>query len=106
MGKFSDIVSKAGTPKAEQLPEVWAAQFALLTEAFFPAPGKASGTFVTPKYSITVFSEGSALKAVVGARGAKMKFWVTLDGPEAVLEQIELCLQNGRGEWREAKDQD
>lgn len=105
MGKFSDIVATQTAPRKEELPEAWSDQFALLTEAFFPAPGKATGTFVSPKYSVTVFSEGLRLKAVVGARGAPKKFWVTLDGPEGVLEQIELALLNGNGEWRDAKEE-
>jgi len=105
MGKFSEIVQTATSPRQEQLPEAWASQFQLLMEAFYPAPGKASGTFVTPKYSVTVFSEGTRLKAVVGARGAPKKFWVTLEGPEAVLEQIELALFHGKGEWRDAKEE-
>lgn len=105
MGKFSDLVATATAPRKEELPEAWASQFALLTEAFFPAPGKASGTFVTPKYSVTVFSEGLRLKAVVGARGAAKKFWLTLEGPEGVLEQIELALLHGNGEWRDAKEE-
>jgi len=106
MGKFSEIVAANATPKVQELPETWQEQFPLLLEAFYPAPGKASGTFVTPKYSVTVFSEGRALKAVVGAREAKRKFWLTLDGPEAVLEQIEAALKAGQGEWRDSKEQD
>lgn len=105
MGKFSELVRSATAPRKEELPDAWASQFQLLTEAFFPAPGKASGTFETPKYSVTVFSEGVRLKAVVGARGAPKKFWVTLEGPEGVLEQIELALLNGNGEWRDAKEE-
>ena len=105
MGKFSEIVASNASPKVEELPEAWASQFPLLAEAFFPAPGKASGTFISPKYSVTVFSEGKRLKAVLGAREASRKFWVTLDGPEAILEQVELCLQSGLGEWRDAKEQ-
>ena len=106
MGKFSEIVAANATPKVQELPDAWQEQFPLLLEAFYPAPGKASGTFVTPKYSVTVFSEGRALKAVVGAREAKRKFWLTLDGPEGVLEQIEMALDSGKGEWRDAKEND
>lgn len=106
MGRFTELVAEQTSPKKEALPDSWASQFPLLTEAFYPAPGKATGTFVTPKYSVTVFSEGLALKAVVGSRTAPKKLWVTLDGPEAVLEQIELCLASGKGEWRDTKQDD
>lgn len=104
MGMFSDLVGNASSPKPDSLPDAWASQFPLLTEAMFPAPGKASGTFQTPRYSVTLFTEGCKLKAVVGAKDARFKFWVTLDGPEAVLEQVESALKSGAGEWREAKE--
>lgn len=106
MGRFTDLVREQTAPRVEQLADSWQSQFPLLTEAFYPAPGKASGTFLSPKYSVTVFSEGLSLKAVVGSREAAKKLWITLDGPEAVLEQIELALKTGRGEWRDAKQQD
>ena len=103
MGKFSDAVKAAASPKVEELPEVWAEHFPWLAEAMFPEPGKATGTWLTPRYSVTVFSEGRALKAVVGAKDGPRKFWVTLDGPEAVLEQVEVCLKSGKGEWRDVE---
>jgi hypothetical protein len=101
MGKFNDLVKDAGTPKPEDWPEAWATQFPLLAEAMFPEPGKASGTYVTPRYSVTLFTQGKLLTAVVGAKDGPRKFWVTLDGPEAALEQVELALKSGKGEWRE-----
>jgi hypothetical protein len=104
MGKFAEILSKARDPKSESLNPVWSDHFPTLAEAFYPAPGKASGTYVTPKHSVTLFSDGLTLKAVVGARDAKRKFWLTLDGPEAVLEQIELALISGHGEWRDVTE--
>lgn len=106
MGRFNEILSAAGTPGDEHLPEAWAVQFPLLTEAFFPAPGKASGTWATPKFSLTAFSEGHRLKVVLGSKSHPKKLWLTLDGPEGVLEQVELALRNGGGEWRDAKDLD
>jgi len=105
MGKFTDLVAKNAAPKQESLNPVWGDHFPLLMEAFYPAPGKATGTFLTPKYSVTLFSEGTKLKAVIGARGAPKKFWTTLDGPEAVLEQLEICLLQDDGEWRDAVEE-
>lgn len=105
MGKFADLVRENSAPKQESLPDAWVEQFPLLTEALFPEPGKASGTYLTPKYSVTLFTEGKRLKAVVGARDGKRKFWTTLDGPEAVLEQVELALKSDHGEWRDAAEQ-
>jgi len=105
MGKLAEILSTSGSAKDESLNPVWGDQFPLLMEGFFPAPGKASGTFQTPKFSVTLFSEGSRLKAVFGSKGHPRKFWVTLDGPEAVLEQIEVCLRQGDGEWRDAVEE-
>lgn len=101
MGKFTELAKQASSPKQESLPDEWTSQFPILLEAFYPAPGKASGTFLTPKYSVTIFSEGCSLKAVVGAREGNAKYWLTLNGPEAVLEQIEMALGSGKGEWRE-----
>lgn len=103
---FHDIAKRGSTPAKESLDPVWGDHFPLLMQALFPAPGKATGTWATPRYSVTAFSEGCRLKCVVGAKGASHKFWLTLDGPEAILEQIELALKSGAGEWREAKDQD
>jgi len=105
MGKLAEILSTSGSAKDESLNPVWGDHFPLLMEGFFPAPGKASGTFQTPKFSVTLFSEGSRLKAVFGSKGHPRKFWVTLDGPEAVLEQIEICLRQGDGEWRDAVEE-
>jgi len=105
MGKFGDILSKAGTAKDESLNPVWGDHFPALMEAFFPAPGKASGTWATPKFSVTLFSEGSRLKAVLGSKTHPRKFWITLDGPEGVLEQIEIALISGDGEWRDAVEE-
>lgn len=104
MGALSEILSKAGTAKDESLNPVWGDHFPLLMEGFFPAPGKASGTYLTPRFSITLFSEGSRLKAVFGSKTHPRKFWITLDGPEAVLEQVETALRVGEGEWRDSKD--
>lgn len=106
MGRFNEILSKAGTPGDEHLPEVWLEHFPLLTEAFFPPPGKASGTFASPKFSLTAFSEGHRLKGVLGSKFHPKKLWCTLDGPEGLLEQMELLLRTGGGEWRDAKEQD
>ncbi len=105
MGKLSEILSKAGSAKDESLNPVWGDHFPLLMEGFYPAPGKASGTWATPKFSVTLFSEGSRLKAVFGSKGHPRKLWITLDGPEGVLEQIELALASGDGEWRDAKEE-
>lgn len=106
MGRFNDILTTAGSSDDDSLPEVWKAQFPLLLEAFFPPPGKASGTFLTPKFSVTVFSEGNRVKAVLGSRGHKRKFWLTLSTPEAILEQVEVALKEGKGEWREVGEAD
>jgi hypothetical protein len=106
MGKLSELLSKSGSAQDESLNPVWGDHFPLLMEGFYPAPGKASGTYATPKFSVTLFSEGSRLKAVFGSKMHPRKFWITLDGPEAVLEQVELALKLGEGEWRDAKDQD
>lgn len=105
MGKFSELVSAQANPKPETLPEIWKDHFPLLCEAMFPPPGKATGTYLSPRYSVTVFTEGCRLKAVVGAREAPKKFWATLDGPEAILEQIEALLVSGGGEWRDSKEE-
>lgn len=104
MGALSEILSKAGTSKSESLNPVWGDHFPLLMEGFFPPPGKATGTFLTPRFSVTLFSEGSRLKAVFGSKNHPRKFWITLDGPEAVLEQVEIALKNEDGEWRDAKE--
>lgn len=106
MGKFTDLVKAAKQPKAESLNPVWGDCFPLLMEALYPAPGKATGTWLTPKYSVTVFSDGCALKAVVGSRTDTLKFFVTLDGPEAVLEQLELLIANHPEYWRETEKYD
>lgn len=106
MGEFSEIVRRAGSVKPEDRPEVWHTHFPLLEEAMFPLPGKATGTWLSPRYTVTVFQDGGELKAVVGAKEGPRKYWVTLDGPEAVLEQVELCIKSGKGQWRDAKDQD
>jgi len=106
MPKLSEILATAGTAADEQLGEVWSDHFPTIRDGLFPHPGKASGTFATPKFSITLFAEGHRLKAVFGSKTHPKKFWCTLDGPEAVLEQLEVLLQSGRGEWREAKYED
>jgi hypothetical protein len=104
MGKFSEMVKAAAEDRPKELPEVWDSHFPLLKEAMFPLPGKASGTFATPRFSVTVFTDCGELKAVVGAKDGPRKFWITLDGPEAILEMVELALQKGQGQWREAKE--
>lgn len=104
MSTFFELAASGGDPNNGELPEVWEQCFPLLLQAMFPKPGKASGTTLTPRYSVTVFSEGTRLKAVVGARDCSRKFWVTLDGPESVLESIELALKTGKGEWRDSKE--
>jgi hypothetical protein len=106
MGALSEILSKAGTAKDESLSEVWSGHFPLLMEGFFPPPGKASGTLLGPRFSVTLFAEGSRLKAVFGSKNHPRKFWMTLDGPEAVLEQVEIALKSGDGEWRDSKEQE
>lgn len=105
MGKFKQICDASGTPKQDSLPEVWKEHFPLLAEGMFPEPGRASGTYATPRFSVTLFTEGCALKVVVGSRDFPRKFWATLDGPEAVLEQVEIMLASGKGEWRDSKDE-
>lgn len=105
MSKLSEILAKSGTRADESLNPVWGDHFPLLMEGFFPAPGKATGTFATPKFSVTLFSEGSRLKAVFGSKAHPRKFWATLDGPEGVLEQVEILLRDGDGEWRDAKEE-
>jgi len=105
MGQLSEILSKSGSAKDESLNPVWGDHFPLLMEGFFPPPGKASGTFAAPRFSVTLFAEGSRLKAVFGSKDHPRKFWVTLDGPEGVLEQMELCLKSGDGEWRDKADE-
>lgn len=106
MGRFTELVKAAKAPKVESLSPVWGDHFPLLMEALYPAPGKATGTYLTPKYSITVFSDGCALKAVIGSRNDNLKFFVTLDGPEAVLEQLELLVGSHPEYWRETEKQD
>jgi hypothetical protein len=106
MSGLAEILSKSGTRADESLNPVWGDCFPLCMEGFFPAPGKASGTYATPKFSVTLFSEGNRLKAVFGSKGHPRKFWITLDGPEGVLEQVEMALKSGDGEWRDAKDQE
>lgn len=103
MSKLSEILSKAGSSQDESLNPVWGDHFPVLMEGFFPPPGKATGTFAGPKFSVTLFSEGSRLKAVFGSKTHPRKFWTTLDGPEGVLEQLELALVNVDGEWRDAE---
>ena len=104
--KLSDILATAGTAADEKLEEVWSDHFPLLRDGMYPLPGKASGTWATPRFSITLFGEGHRLKAVFGSKTHPKKFWCTLDGPEGVLEQIESLLAAGKGEWREAKYED
>lgn len=104
MGKFADLLAAAAKPRVEFLNEVWADQFPLLADAFFPAPGKATGTYVSPKFSVTAFSDGLALKIVLGAKGHRQKFWMTLSSPEALLEQLEMCLASHPEYWRDAED--
>jgi hypothetical protein len=103
MGKFAEIVKAAASPKPADLADVWKEHFPLLAEAMFPEPGKASGTYLTPRYSVTLFTEGCEVKAVVGGKEAPRKFWITLDGPEAALEQVELALKSGKGQWRDVE---
>lgn len=103
MSSFREILSKAGTAADERLPDAWASQFPLLLGAFFPPPGRASGTFDGPKFSVTLFSEGSRLKAVLGSKTHPRKLWLSLEGPEGVLEQLELALRTGAGEWRDVE---
>lgn len=105
MGLFFDRLNAAASPTKESLPEVWHDQFPILADAMFPVPGKASGTYLTPRFSVTLFTEGCRLKAVVGAKEGPRKFWATLDGPEAVLEQVEALLKSGNGEWRDSKEE-
>jgi len=105
MGKFADLVKAATENRSKELPDVWDSHFPLLKEAMFPLPGKASGTFQTPRFSVTVFSDCGELKAVVGAKDGPRKFWITLDSPESVLESVELALQKGNGQWRESKEE-
>lgn len=102
---FVEILRTSGTGQDSRLPDAWASQFPLLLQAFFPEPGKASGTFATPKFSCTLFSEGSKLKVVFGSEMHPRKFWLTLDGPEGVLEQLEIALRSGKGEWRDKKEE-
>lgn len=105
MGKFVELMKAASVPKAEHLHASWAEQYPLLMEALYPAPGKASGTFASPKFSITLFSEGCAFKAVLGSKTHNQKFWITLDGPECALEALESALVNHPEYWRDAKEE-
>jgi hypothetical protein len=106
MGKLQELLANSGTRSDESLNPVWGDHFPLCMEGFFPAPGKASGTYASPKFSITLFTEGNRLKAVFGSKTHPRKFWMTLDGPEGVLEQVEIALRDQDGEWRDTKDQE
>lgn len=103
MGKFAELMKAASVPKAENLHPSWSERYPLLMEALYPAPGKASGTYMSPKFSITLFSDGCAFKCVLGSPMHNQKFWLTLDGPECALEALELALEKHPEYWRDAK---
>jgi hypothetical protein len=103
---FHDMARASAGPRKEPDAGVWQEQFPRLWEALWPPLVEGSRTKRLPRFTVTVFSHQGALKCVVSSREQTDRFFLTLDGPEAVLEQIELALASGKGEWRDEKNGD
>jgi hypothetical protein len=60
-----------------------------------------TGFCLIEEASITIFRDNGVYKVVMGRGPACRRFYLTLDGLEAVVEQVERALNEGQGTWRD-----
>lgn len=104
MSKALDFRKSAGTDAASfSLPDSDREAYPNIATLLLGVPGKASGTWDTPPHTVVIFVEGGRLKAIVGAGDENPKFFTTVNQLEGFLDDLELCLETNKGEWKPAK---
>jgi len=104
MGMFFDrrdtVLARNGYARSQIVED---AACPALCEALQGQWDQSAGRYVGPAYKLSLWMEGTLVKVCLGAGDAHPKWFWSFQGLDSGLEVIEKALQEGKGDWVQAK---